>query len=133
MRPLEELLDGLKQEYVKSIPDRIRQIQAGLSGHDWACVCKEFHKLKGTGKTYGFERFSELGQLCEEIYLAHYTKTQPAELAIETIHLELNTPNSIRIQQNLDTIKSIHTNVYASVRSPQFAIPKRKTNPKAGE
>lgn len=64
---LDELLKQLKNEYVESLPERLDGIEK-LSQTEplpWKELETEFHKLKGTGKTYGFPEVSELSALLE--------------------------------------------------------------------
>lgn len=67
----EELLKSLRKEYVESIPEKIREIQELINKQDMDSLHNAFHKLKGSGKTYGFAEISELGALTEEAIKKH--------------------------------------------------------------
>ncbi len=64
---LSELLAELKAEYKKSFPTKVQLLQSLWQSQDWPNLTEEFHKLKGTGRTYGYP---EVSILCEalEIY-----------------------------------------------------------------
>lgn len=63
----EDLLKSLQQEYLQSLPKKIESIRAQLSTGDVNELRESFHKLKGTGRTYGMPEVSELAAVVEEI------------------------------------------------------------------
>lgn len=65
----EKMMEELRREYVGSIPQKIKDIEAHLAAGDTATLRDDFHKLKGTGKTYGIPEISELGEAVEKICL----------------------------------------------------------------
>lgn len=65
----QDLMDELKQEYIESLPDKIRDIEAHYEQKDFQLLKEDFHKLKGTGKTYGLPEISLLGEAVERICL----------------------------------------------------------------
>ncbi len=64
---LDELLADLKKEYLASLPLRIDNIRKHSDERDAETLKDDFHKLKGTGKTYGFPELSKLGEIGESI------------------------------------------------------------------
>lgn len=62
----EDLLKALKKEYVDSLPKKIQEIQTFLKEKDINSLKNAFHKLKGSGKTYGVDDISLIGQKVEE-------------------------------------------------------------------
>jgi chemotaxis protein histidine kinase CheA len=64
---LKEILAGLKRDYLKSLPDKIAAIEKLWKSDDVDLMETEFHKLKGTGKTYGLPEISELGLIAENL------------------------------------------------------------------
>ena len=64
---LSDILGQMKVEYQRNFPQKILNLQKLFASSDWPQLAEEFHKLKGTGKTYGFP---EVSTLCEamEIY-----------------------------------------------------------------
>ena len=61
-----QMLQEMKQDYLESFPKRISLIKKYMSEDKWQSVHEEYHKLKGTGKTYGF---SEISIVCEVLEL----------------------------------------------------------------
>ena len=66
----EELLKSLASDYLKSLPEKIQVIAGQVQAKDTSNVRESFHKLKGTGKTYGFPEVSELAAVVENICIA---------------------------------------------------------------
>jgi HPt (histidine-containing phosphotransfer) domain-containing protein len=62
----EVVMQELKQEYLQALPGRIAVIENNWEMGEWDRLRDEFHKLKGTGKTYGLPEVTELGGLLEE-------------------------------------------------------------------
>src|ERR1700744_3615957 len=64
---LEQILADLKKEYLDSLPSRLKGIRKHL--HDGAIdvLEDEFHKLKGTGRTYGIPEITDVGEITEHI------------------------------------------------------------------
>ena len=67
----EEMMKGLQREYLSSIPEKIKVILAQIAANDLSNLRESFHKLKGTGRTYGLPEVSELGDMVEAICLEH--------------------------------------------------------------
>ena len=61
------MMNQLKLEYLSAMPERLEKISTSLENKDWTSLIEEFHKLKGTGKTYGFPEVSQLGELVEDL------------------------------------------------------------------
>jgi HPt (histidine-containing phosphotransfer) domain-containing protein len=62
---MEDILKELQQEYIQSIPSKMTEIQNFLQAKDIENLINSFHKIKGSGKTYGLEEMSVLGQFFE--------------------------------------------------------------------
>lgn len=62
---MEDLLKELQLEYIQSIPDKINEITGFLEKKDLKNLINAHHKLKGSGKTYGLDEVSILGQFFE--------------------------------------------------------------------
>ena len=72
---LDTILLQLRKEYVATLPEKIQTIRHFFNSGD-ALGCKEvFHKLKGTGATYGIPEISEIGEALEA-----YVKSHPNDL-----------------------------------------------------
>jgi HPt (histidine-containing phosphotransfer) domain-containing protein len=63
----EEMLKSLQREYLASLPGKIALIEGLIQAKDQNNVRESFHKLKGTGKTYGLPEVSEVGAIVEAI------------------------------------------------------------------
>lgn len=64
---LEAVLAELKKEYVASLPLRMDDIRYHWKGSDFDTLKDDFHRLKGTGKTYGLPELSHIGEIGELI------------------------------------------------------------------
>jgi HPt (histidine-containing phosphotransfer) domain-containing protein len=65
-KKLSELLSELKTDYLVKLPEKISVLKAHFHSHKWPELEEEFHKLKGTGKTYGFP---DISVVCEKLEL----------------------------------------------------------------
>lgn len=63
-KKLAELLQELKKDYLKKLPAHIEKLYKLTSERDWPLLEEEYHKLKGTGKTYGF---TDISVVCEKL------------------------------------------------------------------
>jgi HPt (histidine-containing phosphotransfer) domain-containing protein len=62
---LQNLLAELQKEYLDSLPEKINSITELIKAKQLELVETEFHKLKGTGRTYGVPEISRVGELGE--------------------------------------------------------------------
>lgn len=62
---LQNLLAELQKEYLDSLPEKIVSITQLIRAGELDLVETEFHKLKGTGRTYGVPEISRVGELGE--------------------------------------------------------------------
>lgn len=62
---MDDLLKELQFEYIQSMPEKINEITVFLEKKDLKNLINAHHKLKGSGKTYGLEEVSTLGQFFE--------------------------------------------------------------------
>ena len=78
---LSKVLADLKIEYLEALPHKIEKIKSLTQQEKWPEVYEEYHKLKGTGKTYGFP---EISILCEQMEkLAQKKESQKIPLFLE--------------------------------------------------
>jgi HPt (histidine-containing phosphotransfer) domain-containing protein len=63
----DELLKTLQRDYLTSIPQKIEVIRKQMADKSVNDLRESFHKLKGTGRTYGIPEVSELAASIEEI------------------------------------------------------------------
>lgn len=74
---LDSVLADLKANYIKSIPQKLQTIKEHIENKDFKNLREDFHKMKGTGKTYGIPEISDLGALFEEILIFCEFNPQP--------------------------------------------------------
>jgi|FLYM01.1.fsa_nt_gi HPt (histidine-containing phosphotransfer) domain-containing protein len=66
---LDELLKNLQIEYLSELPSRIEVIKSHVESKDVRALVEDFHKLKGTGKTYGIPEISVIGEKMEMLLI----------------------------------------------------------------
>ncbi len=64
---LEEVLAQLQKNYIKNIPEKLKNMKAHIDSKDYKALREEFHKIKGTGRTHGLPEITDLGSVFEEI------------------------------------------------------------------
>lgn len=91
---MEEILKGLREDYLKSLPGKISDIQSYIQSGQTDVLETAFHKLKGTGKTYGIPEISELAAAVEHIC---HDRPERAPKAAATAILILEDIRSARV------------------------------------
>lgn len=71
----DNLMNQLRVEYVSSLPEKIQIIRHFYNSGDYLGVREVFHKLKGTGATYGVPEVSLVGETLEA-----FCKLNPSKL-----------------------------------------------------
>lgn len=61
---LSVVLSDLKKDYLAKLPLKIERLKELAQAENWEDLYTEYHKLKGTGKTYGFP---EISAVCEKL------------------------------------------------------------------
>lgn len=89
------ILDNLKVDYLKALEERIALLADLTHKKDVENLENEYHKLKGTGKTYGFPAVSDV---CNEMEKLTRGKTEVPQ------HLLVTGP--ALLQYCLDSFKS---------------------------
>lgn len=62
---LSKVLTELREEYLQKFPQKLKRLRAVTQTRDWQQIEDEYHKLKGTGKTYGFPEISTICEILE--------------------------------------------------------------------
>ncbi len=62
----QNMMAELKKEYIQELPDKISHLESLMSPPNQAELESEFHKLKGTGKTYGLPEVTEICEKAED-------------------------------------------------------------------
>jgi HPt (histidine-containing phosphotransfer) domain-containing protein len=70
----EKMMAELQLDYLKNLPQKIAEIEAHFSTGDLELLRNDFHKIKGTGKTYGLPLISEIGLVMESLCKAKSTR-----------------------------------------------------------
>lgn len=71
-----EMMAELQTEYLASFDDKFSQMKDFFKNQDWNSLELEFHKLKGTGATYGAPEVTELCQWMEDHCHQHTVITE---------------------------------------------------------
>jgi len=104
----ESLIKELRVDYLKSFPEKIANLNDFFSKKDWEKLENEFHKIKGTGKTYGIPEMSEICGLMEGLCRNNLPSVEKCfPLAIQIIKIIENAYNS-DISLNLKETESFH-------------------------
>ncbi|MBK8204349.1 MAG: Hpt domain-containing protein [Bdellovibrionales bacterium] len=69
MTKFDDLMKNLRVEYLESLPSKLNELETSLRSRNLESLREDFHKLKGTGKTYGFPEISELGEMIERLLI----------------------------------------------------------------
>ncbi len=86
---IEDLLKQMKLEYIETIPEKCKRILAFLKDDNRTELETEFHKMKGTGKTYGLGEMSKLGEVLEKICMN------------EKLDLQDSVPTAVMLLENI--------------------------------
>ena len=85
---LEEMMAELQKEYLASFPNKISAIKAHAEENNMDELKNDFHKLKGTGLTYGIPEVSELALKMEDLCKDKHPQVLPQLLPIALNLLE---------------------------------------------
>lgn len=64
---LDDILAELRKTYLDALPARADLIESLFNKGEYSEVETEFHKLKGTGKTYGLPEVTAIGEVAERL------------------------------------------------------------------
>jgi predicted metal-dependent phosphoesterase TrpH len=64
---IHDVLAELRKNYLDALPARADAIEKLFQERKYSEVETEFHKLKGTGKTYGLPEVSQIGEVAERL------------------------------------------------------------------
>lgn len=77
------MMEQLKQEYIESLPEKIQTIEGHIKTQCTDSLKEDFHKLKGTGKTYGLPEISTLAASIESICI--HSPEKSVEAAVQAL------------------------------------------------
>lgn len=84
---LEKIMIELKRDYIKNFPNHLNKMKTYFSSKKISSLKSHFHKLKGSGKTYGLPEVSELSQIMEEVFSTHLNDQELEEVSIPCLNL----------------------------------------------
>ncbi len=96
----QELMARLQREYLESLPSKIAEIEQDCQDGELERLKVAFHKVKGTGKTYGLPEITQVAEPIEDI-LTH-NRSQGIEAARIGIQLFKVIYRSKSAAKNLD-------------------------------
>jgi len=64
---LKDVLAGLQKAYLASMPEKIQNLELLWNKRQLDLLKTDYHKLKGTGRTYGFPEITSLGAAMERL------------------------------------------------------------------
>lgn len=80
-----QTFDELKVEYIRELPLKIKNLEELLEHQNQDGLYEKFHRLKGSGATYGCPEISMLGEVMENLYKKNpfeFKKMAPLSLDI---------------------------------------------------
>jgi HPt (histidine-containing phosphotransfer) domain-containing protein len=110
---MDDLLKELQLEYIQGLPEKIQELKTFSDQKDFQNLLNAFHKLKGSGKTYGLEEVSALGQFFEGWLREKKEKaipfTKKASEILERIHSSRSNdkPYSLDTDTEFQNLKSL--------------------------
>ena len=124
----ESMMAELRKEYVESLNDKVSECQSYLDKSDFGALQNLFHKLKGSGATYGIPEASLLGELIE-LYMKKLNLEHTPQAACDPkvqSHLRAGTEMLKRIRDARKTEKA-----YAVEKDPLYLLLLPEVNPSA--
>jgi HPt (histidine-containing phosphotransfer) domain-containing protein len=108
---LSQVLAELKFDYLKNFPAKLNELKKITASRNFSVLAEEYHKLKGTGKTYGFPEVSVFCEHMEFLALAKAHQTsdhdqQPPDLyeqaliVLQMVHQHYTAGTSFDLQQD---------------------------------
>ncbi len=64
---IENTLKELYLSYIQSLPEKIQALETHLHNNDQVALRDNFHRMKGSGATYGVPEISELSAVMEQL------------------------------------------------------------------
>lgn len=112
---IQQMLLKLKKDYLADIPSKIEDIKKQFAAKDHEELKNSFHKLKGSGTTYGVQPMSTLCYRLESTY-----KIQPEKIDEEAMALIFELFKAIQDQQ-IETDDQLLNHPSYKTLSPYFA------------
>lgn len=74
----QDVMAGLKKEYIESIPEKIAEIRSLHKTKNYPALRDAFHKLKGSGQTYGLPEITQIATPVEALFKKGSRDAMPA-------------------------------------------------------
>ena len=81
----EDMMKELQVEYINNLANKITAIETYFQNKDLPALQNEFHKIKGTGKTYGIPELSKLARVIEQACKDNHNVDQIVPVAIDVL------------------------------------------------
>lgn len=113
---LEDLLKELQKSYLESFPEKIRNLEVLWKEGQFDELTTEYHKLKGTGRTYGLPEVTHLGEILESI--SEYHTLEAPETRTETLNVAV--PLSLHLLERIRMTRTTAGLEYGLDVDPEF-------------
>lgn len=87
-------LDDLQQIYMTGLQEKIQQLETALKEKSPLKLIEVFHKLAGSGKTYGFPEISTIGFEAEKRLHAQFNPDDVKKYITDLIQIHSKYTNS---------------------------------------
>jgi len=89
----------LQDKYIKSLPNKLKNLQGEFQGEDWESLCSSLHKLTGSAGMYGFD---DMSNKARALYLSLENDLNDKNIINSSMFVEgLNELFEIMIQESL--------------------------------
>jgi hypothetical protein len=99
---IHDVLAELRKTYLEALPSRADGIEKLLSEGRYNEVETEFHKLKGTGKTYGLPEVSQVGEVAERLVEHGSTSAEESVPAAIKVLRKITTSRAAGLPHDLE-------------------------------
>lgn len=86
---IDELFDGLAEQYLDNIRNDIQKMRNFLHDSDFQKITQITHQMKGSGKSFGFDFITNAGELLEQA--AREEKGDTVEKGLNDLAMYLDT------------------------------------------
>jgi len=119
MSSLAALLAELQKNYLASFNEKRASLNTLWKTGKLAELTTEYHKLKGTGRTYVLPEVTQLGEVLESICEYHIEKKDEAAL---TAALATAVPFSMRLLERIQTSRTSASEEYVLENDAEFLL-----------
>lgn len=117
---LKDLFSELKTEYLESFPEKLQAIEKLWQAKNRRELEDEFHKIKGTGTTYGVKEVSDVAEIMESLcYHGHPQLGFAVMISLELLKrvcdlYVLGTPYDLHKDKLFQTIRKLQAAIDAA-------------------